>query len=68
MKPIRFELTEEQTELLKPLFAKVDKACKQGKKGAILAQLNNAEWGCTAVFIDKKRADEINKIASRKEK
>jgi hypothetical protein len=68
MKPICFDLTAEQTKLLKPLFKMVDKADKQGKRGAILAQLKGNSYGNFAVFVDKERADEINKIATRKDK
>lgn len=58
---IRFKLTEEQIEKLKPLYDRAETSCDKGTPGMILAQCTSY-YELKAAFIDEERALKVCEV------
>ena len=61
MKEIHFRLTQEQIEVLRPLWRKVTWASANGKPGMCLAQLYE-DGTAAAGFVNQKKANAVQSV------
>lgn len=60
-KKVYFDLTEDQKEILAPLFKQVHEAVAKDERGLILGQINE-DFFSVAAFIPEKYAIKMNNI------